>query len=308
MPADQLTDLAALLTRPPAVLGGTPGWWQLYIEFPDWAASEQTATRHLAPLLDEIGASGLITGWWFIRKNPCWRLRLRPGPDAPVMQAAIRAALDGLTASGALRRWRPGVYEAEEAAFGGPEGMAAAHDLFMADSGAVMHLLRGGQGGSGVGRRELSVLLCTALLRGARLEWYEQGDAWHRVTLERPLPADVTAGQVSALAESIKVLLTADTSPDSGLFRPGAPLATAADWAAAFRQVGRELGTLARSGVLQRGLREVLSYHVIFHWNRLGLTARQQAILAGVARNAILGPSHPEKKHNDRDIPPDWSE
>jgi thiopeptide-type bacteriocin biosynthesis protein len=55
-------------------------------------------------------------------------------------------------------------------------------------------------------------------------------------------------------------------------------------------QTGQTLGTLARSGTLQRGQREVLSYHVIFHWNRLGLSALRQAILARTARDAILGP------------------
>ncbi|MFI6723188.1 hypothetical protein [Streptomyces atratus] len=32
----------------------------------------------------------------------------------------------------------------------------------------------------------------------------------------------------------------------------------------------------------------MLSYHVIFHWNRLGLSMRGQSILAWAARAAIL--------------------
>jgi thiopeptide-type bacteriocin biosynthesis protein len=176
--------------------------------------------------------------------------------------------------------------------------MTAAHELFTADSSAIVQLLNRGQSGTGLGRCGLSVVLGTALLRGAGLEWYEQGDAWHRVTLERPLPHDVADDQASGLADGINTLLSADTSPGSGLFRPCAPLAEFADWAAAFRQAGRELGALARSGTLQRGLREILSYHVIFHWNRLGLTARQQAILARAARDTILGPVPPSAVHH----------
>jgi thiopeptide-type bacteriocin biosynthesis protein len=290
MPADQL---AGLTPRAPGGRLAGPRWRQLYVEFTEWAASEQAAARHLAPLLHQAQASGLTTGFWFVRKHPCWQLRLGlpPGSDGHALEAAIRPVLDALVESGAIGRWWPGVYEAEEAAFGGPSGMTIAHDLFAADSEAVLGLHGTADGpGTRLGRRELSLVLSTTLLRGAGLEWYEQGDAWHRVTQERPLPGDVTAGQVNALTASTTTLLTADTSAASPLFEAGSPLAGAADWAAAFRQAGQSLGTLARSGTLQRGLREVLSYHVIFHWNRLGLTSRQQAILARTARDANLGP------------------
>lgn len=276
MPADQLT--------------GRDPWWQVYVEFIDWAASERTFARHLEPLLRAVGDDGLVDAWWFMRKHPCWRLRVGLRSDPRVVRETFGTALDGLANDGAIRRWWPGVYEPEEAAFGGPEGMATAHNLFAADSSAVMSLLNRGQDSTGLGSRELSVVLCAAMLHGAGLEWYEQGDAWHRVTAERPLPGDVADSQVRGLTDDVKALLAADTSPGSRLFQPSAPLAEFAEWAAAFRQVGRELGTLARSGTLQRGLREILSYHVIFHWNRLGLPARQQAILARAARDAILGP------------------
>jgi thiopeptide-type bacteriocin biosynthesis protein len=131
--------------------------------------------------------------------------------------------------------------------------MTAAHELFTADSSAIVQLLNRGQSGTGLGRCGLSVVLGTALLRGAGLEWYEQGDAWHRVTLERPLPHDVADDQVNGLADDIKTLLAADTSPGSGLFQPCAPL---------------------------------------------GLTTRQQAILARAARDVILDPVPPPDVHH----------
>ena len=59
------------------------------------------------------------------------------------------------------------------------------------------------------------------------------------------------------------------------------PLAPTASWAEAFRQAGQTLGAAARKGTLQRGLRKIISYLVIFHWNRLGLPFRTQSILAG---------------------------
>ena len=59
----------------------------------------------------------------------------------------------------------------------------------------------------------------------------------------------------------------------------------------AFRHAGRSLAEAVRLGTLDRGLRQVLSYHVIFHWNRLGLSLRAQSALAWAARTAILHPT-----------------
>jgi hypothetical protein len=165
--------------------------------------------------------------------------------------------------------------------------MDLAHDLFCKDSRAVLDLVR--DGAVGLGRRELSLLLCSVLFRATGLEWYEQGDVWDRVALERPLPSDVPTSKVTAMAADLRQLMLADITPDGPLLGTDGPLSSAAGWADAFRRAGRTLGTAAREGTLQRGLREVASYAVIFHWNRLGLSARIQSILAHAARNAVLG-------------------
>ncbi|WP_218150834.1 thiopeptide-type bacteriocin biosynthesis protein [Actinokineospora terrae] len=263
------------------------GWWQIYLQFADWTAAERSAVDTIAPLLNHAERDGLVTKWWFMRKYPCWRLRVYPGRDGDAMREELGAALDALTTRGEIARWWSGVYEAESAAFGGAEGMAIAHELFCADSSAVLSLAS--TGGAAVGRRELSVLLCNALMRGAGLEWYEQGDVWHRVAQERPLPDGTSAAKLTALAGDLKQLMLADTSPEAPLLRADGPLASSAAWAGAFRRAGRTLGRAAHAGTLQRGLRQVLSYLVIFHWNRLGLPARTQSILAWAARTAVLG-------------------
>ncbi|OLZ45611.1 hypothetical protein BAY60_34265 [Prauserella muralis] len=266
-------------------------WWQIYIEFIDWSTAEQSAADTIAPLLHRAGEDGLVTKWWFMRKHPCWRLRIHPGRDGHAMRDHLGAALDELAADDRIAQWWPGTYEAEMQAFGNWTGMEAAHDLFYEDSRAVMHLAH--NGGGGLGRRELSLLLCNTLMRAAGLEWYEQGDVWHRIAQERPLPEDVSAANLTAMASDLKQLLLANTAPGGPLLRAEGPLASSADWASAFRQAGRTLGSAARTGTLQRGLREVLSYLIIFHWNRLGLPARTQSILAWATRTVILGlPGH----------------
>lgn len=293
MPPNRLTFDDAAVTEPDLepdetvlMKQGDNRWLQIYLQFADWASAEQIAADHVAPLLYRAEADGVATQWWFIRKHPCWRLRLRP--HGHTSEDQIRAAFDGLAATGRLQRWWTGVYEPETAAFGDAEGMQIAHELFHEDSRAVLNLHQHEK--IPLGRRELSVLLCGTLMRAAAVEWYEQGDVWHRVARMRPLPDDVPVDRLVELSDGLRELIRADTAPDGSLLGKGGPLAFAADWVGAFREAGAVLGKAARAGALDRGLRHVLAYHVIFHWNRLGLSARQQSILAWAARSAILGP------------------
>ncbi|MEF9906475.1 thiopeptide-type bacteriocin biosynthesis protein [Streptomyces sp. P9-A2] len=145
-----------------------------------------------------------------------------------------------------------------------------------------------------VGPRELSVLLCTITMRAAGLEWYEQADVWHRVITDehRSALGDVPEDRLNARAQEVLPLLRADTDI---LLRVGGSLESVAKWAAAFRSAGEELGCAVGAGTLDRGLRQVFGYHVIFHWNRLGLSMRGQSVLAWAARAAILHRSTDDK-------------
>lgn len=275
---DELQTAADLYHRAgtQALLAHRPGqWWQANLEFTDWNNAEDTVRR----LLPHLG--GPECGWWFIRKYPCWRLRLQPRGHGH--RARLETALNDLTDQGVLAGWNPVVYEPETAAFGGPAGMDAAHALFHADAALALRFPEG----LPLRRHEVSLVLCSALLTGAGLEWYEQGDVWARVAAERPLP-NGEEERVEKLAADVEKRLRLDTTPDSPLFSPGGLLHPCARTAAAFRECGTTLDHAARTGDLQRGLRAVLAYHVIFHWNRHGLPGRPQALLAEAARSAIL--------------------
>lgn len=254
-------------------------WWQTYLHFTDWRNADATFTTHVLPILREAA-----TDWWYTRKHPCWRLRIRVHP-VDGAKPTIGDGFDRLVSDGHLQRWWPGIYEPETPAFGGKTSMTAAHALFVTDSREIQQLRQ--RHDLTVGPRELSVLLCTIMMRAARLEWYEQGDVWDRVitTEHRSAISDVPAEQLDARACEVRTLLLADSD---ALLRCGGPLEPVAEWAAAFRSAGQALAHGIQDGSLDRGLRQVLSYHVIFHWNRLGVSMRGQSILAWAARAAIL--------------------
>lgn len=257
-----------------------PDWHEVRVSFPNWDKAEATAVTHLGPTLDQLTDTGAITGWWFLRKYPCWRLRLAQ-PD----RATVHKALDGLTAAGILTQWRPVIYEPETIAFGGPAGLHPIHNLFCADSRGVLGYLR--QPEPDLGRRELSLLLLGALADAAGLDWFERGDLFARITRIRPTP-DISNTQLERLSGNTRGLLGLPAAARSGLFTAGGPAASAAPWHAAHTLAGRQLGEAAAAGTLQRGLRAVLTHLVIFHWNRLGLPAHTQGILARAATQAFL--------------------
>ncbi|MEU1180681.1 thiopeptide-type bacteriocin biosynthesis protein [Streptomyces sp. NPDC005820] len=260
-------------------------WHQVYIEFADYPTAEPAFRAYLLPSMrgEPIGQ------WWFLRKHPCWRLRVQPGPDTPVEDAIahVTEALDSAVSWGVVKDWRPSLYEPETLAFGGPTGMTIAHSVFHADSVGVLDYQQHATRGSAalLDAKATSLLVTTLFLRAAGLEWGEQGDVWGQVESRRPLPEDVPADKVSGLADSMRQMLLRDAGPALA----DGPLAPLRTWVAGMERGGHALVTAARDGHLGLGLRSVLARHVLFHWNRMGFNARQQAIWSRAAREAALG-------------------
>lgn len=273
---------------------GPDGWRQADIEFAEWNTAEQAAATHLGPQMKKAEATGVVSSWWFIRKAPCWRLRWRRGPAVTParLTAFTEQLLDAMLSRCLIVTWRETIYEPETCAFGGPAAMATAHRLFHADSNGIVDYLSRHDPtalpGRAIGRRELSVLLCSVMLRGAAQDWYEQGDVWNRVAEHRPIPPGAPTGRLPDIRPRLLRLMTVSAGRASKLFKDDGPLASAANWAAAFDDAGKTLTEKARNGELTRGLRDVLAHHVIFHWNRMGLSAQTQSILAVAAREVIF--------------------
>ncbi|MEV7525859.1 methyltransferase, FxLD system [Streptomyces sp. NPDC091371] len=252
-------------------------WHQFNVTFTDRATALRAIPHTLGPALVEAEERGEITAWWFMNKQP-WKLRVRAdGPGTP----KLWEALSNLVQAGQVQQWIPTIYEPETAAFGGAEAMDVAHDLFHADS---RHLLTYPVQAGHLGRRETAVLLVSAMMRAAGLDWYEQGDVWDKIAQERSVPP-VLAPE---LDESMRHLLTIDAA---SLCREDGPLYGHADWVRAFARAGTALAILNRDGALRRGLRAVLAHHVIFHCNRAGLPLEDQSALSNLARKVIMGTS-----------------
>ncbi|MEV4477052.1 thiopeptide-type bacteriocin biosynthesis protein [Nonomuraea sp. NPDC049504] len=254
-------------------------WYQLAIEFAEERTAESAGAMYLGLRLDRLQDQGVVQGWWFLRKPPGWRLRVHT-TDRPAVDRALRELVEERV----IARWWSTIYEPETFAFGGPDGTDIAHELFCADSHGVLAYAR--QKAADQGRRELSLLLINALLREAGLDWFERGDVFGRVAAIRPAPPGNQTSAVEKLAPNVRTLLLVPRQADRRLLAD--TLAFVEPWLAAYETAGQRLGDAAARGRLDRGLRAVLTHVLIFHWNRFGLSATTQGVLAHAAKAAFL--------------------
>lgn len=264
----------------------TAHWRQHNITFPDRDTAEQVITNVIGPALAAAEADGHLSGWWYMNKQP-WPLRYQWTERAPTL---VDELLDRLVADGRATAWAAGIYEPETQAFGGEAAMDVAHQLFHQDA---RHLLTYGtsQTGRTLGRRETSILLCSAMMRAAGLDWYEQGDVWGKVAdLRPPGPGALSPDRATALVPAMVCLLTVNARTLSDPTKKG-PLTGYDEWVTAFEHAGHTLAHLSRHGRLTRGLRAVLAHHVIFHTNRARLPLADQSTMSALAKEAIMGPS-----------------
>ncbi|MFJ4831729.1 methyltransferase, FxLD system [Streptomyces sp. NPDC088747] len=255
-------------------------WQQHNITFVDRESARRVVAERLGPALLAAEGDGQLTGWWFMNKQP-WPLRYFAEEPSPV----IESLLSNLVGDGVAVSWLPCIYEPETDTFGGPEAMDAAHELFHSDS---RHLLTYQPSPEHLGRRETAVLLASAMMRGAELDWFEQGDVWAKVAVLRPTTNPLPPERVDELAPAMRKLMTTDAH---GLCRPDGPLHAHDEWVTAFERAGATLAYLAGRGALTRGLRAVIAHHVIFHANRAGLLRDDQSALSNIAREVIMGTS-----------------
>ncbi|WP_446040481.1 methyltransferase, FxLD system [Streptomyces sp. SID1121] len=252
-------------------------WQQHNITFADRESAKRVISERLGPALLAAEQDGQLSTWWFMNKQP-WPLRYLADGPSPI----VESLLSDLVGDGAVVSWLPCVYEPEVDAFGGPAAMDAAHELFHSDS---RHLLTYKPSPEHLGRRETAVLLVSAMMRGAGLDWYEQGDVWAQVAALRPATNPLRSERAAELAQALRKLMTADAHD---LCRPKGSLYAHDAWVNAFEGAGAALADLAHRGALTRGLRAVLAHHVIFHANRAGLLLDDQSALSTIARKVVM--------------------
>jgi thiopeptide-type bacteriocin biosynthesis protein len=232
----------------------------------------------LAATARELLAGG-ASNFFFMQKPPGLRVRFEAAEAAgvPGLADVLRERAAGWRRAGLVADVVPGGYEPEQHLFGGPLSMRYVHRLFTVDSLAWLDF-HAGAGGALPGWA-FSLYALRTLLDGLEVVGWEDLDVWDRVRRQafRTLPAPVTAGAAFApAAAGVRAAWAASRGlpgPDAaGLVgRVRAEVAeVAAGWLAGYF-AGPQTSI---------GPREACAFATIFHWNRGGLSALRQGLIA----------------------------
>lgn len=240
-------------------------------------------------LLGEIAATGrdaltrgVAQNFFFMRKPPGLRLRFEVNPDVGDEFAdLLYEQADSWRADGLIEAVRPGVYEPETVLFGGPESMHYVHALFTVDSLFWLTYHSIATPDQPAEPTLVSLPLLRFLLDGLDITGWEDLGVWDQVRTAtgRQLPAeadltgfaDVFGGirrlwyEQSLLMEQLDPVRQALLIEHGELLRHGAQR-----WSNGY--------FASRSATL--GPRAAAAYYVVFFWNRAGLSAIEQAMVA----------------------------
>jgi thiopeptide-type bacteriocin biosynthesis protein len=264
---------------------GTPGaqpageWCQVVWAVPASPTGDEPLVpwRRLEEAVAELTGAG-ARHVWYVRKTGV-RLRAWGDPDTltPILR---RCSQDGLRA-GEIQRATEPVYEPEEARFGGPAGLALAHELFHADTPLALREVRlGVDAAPPLHRAVAAVVVATDLIGRVVLDPAEVWDVWQRLdTLAARLgesrPGAPAAVDVDRLVVDPEGCLAPALVP---LLAEGRALATG---------FGPRLQASALDGTLRVGVRAWLAAATLFAWNRRDLPlhpAELRAAIAGALR------------------------
>jgi thiopeptide-type bacteriocin biosynthesis protein len=227
--------------------------------------------------------------FFFMHKPPGLRLRFL-FPDEALMRQldALPAILDARTARVP--------YDPEHYLFGGPAAIDLTHRFFSLDSMAVLAYHRLWlEGRAGLGRADFSLVLLDQALRLLTGDAWELWDAWCKLEWTGRLPEPgspvwrALAPPVSAQSAA-RALLEAGGSRRAGA--SDAEEAVIASFTEGIPALAEAAAQAQRSGALRCGLREVLPFWIVFHWNRMAFPEDQQKRLALLMSHA-LSPRRP---------------
>jgi len=228
----------------------------------------------LLNILDQLGDT---TDWWYMRKGDLGpHIRFRAyGGSIEVLCEMIAA----LKSEKLLTHWHLIPYEPEEYLFGGPIGMSLAHHHFVIDSRYFCSWLKGSvQYAPNVGPLEMSMTLLHYFLQSCRLERSERWDVWKRVQAYRTAPTEtLDALYIDNEASLDQFLISVETLDHLDLSKD--QRSSLDQHLVRIRNLGEALAKAHATGQLTRGIRAILCWLILFHWNRWGLSLAEQAAL-----------------------------
>jgi thiopeptide-type bacteriocin biosynthesis protein len=224
----------------------------------------------LRALVEEGREQGRIERAFLMRKPPGLRLRFAGTALEERWLPPLVEWLEEMERRDAIRGFRFAVYEPEIYRFGGPAGMAIAHDHFDRDTRRVLQYETLADADRATLPRDLYSLVVTNDLFGRRAEdTAEMWDIWRR--LEAVIGgASAPGAGVPDARQALRASLMLEPEFVAMLTPAAAELVSEAQ--ADNVHVAARLRAEEVAGRLAVGPRSWLTSACVFHWNRLGLT------------------------------------
>ena len=289
---DRFTIGDALALTPENVRPRAAGWLHVScILFSDAKGVSYFPWRRLAAALELWRSDRRFRQFFFMRKPPGLRLRFYGNELAELLEPELVTWLQAAEESNDIRGFRFGIYEPETARFGGPAGMAVAHEQFDRDSRtASRYEMLGELERRGLPKDLFSLFLINDLCARSLDDKAEIWDVWQK--LGRLVRGSVRTSVVSETeCNRVRDVVTLEATFTSGLSSSAAALLEQAS--ADNAHVAQRLRALASSGRLHIGLRSWLATAAVFHWNRLGLTDVEIGAMTATM-NCLLNPDENE--------------
>lgn len=252
--------------------------------------------HELGDAVDAWRRQSAFDRFFFMRKLPGLRLRWQ-GPNVlDGLQSEVVDWLTGLQEAGAIPSFSLPEYEPEVDRFGGPVGMAIAHDHFDGDAAVALAYERLDEPARGdVPRHVISVAICTDLFRKVLDQWPDIRHVWSALAREtvdllawfdRPFPErDGPAG------ESIRKLISAAVQLEDSFWAALTPEVAdlVREATRANARTAAQMRSASEAGRLLVDPRSWLSSVATFHMNRmgLGLEPDELALSTAAARDAV---------------------
>jgi thiopeptide-type bacteriocin biosynthesis protein len=261
-------------------------WLQVNLSlFPDRSGERPYVPwASLAPVVSAWRTEERFGWFWFVRKPPGLRLRFTGQELGARLEPALSAWLVAAEAANDIRGFRFGRYEPEQHRFGGPAGMAVAHDLFDCDSTVVLHYeTLDDDRRQGIDRHHFALSGLDDLFIRSLDDQAEVWEVWKRLEALLQYPQEAEAG--------------AAPGPGWGAL-DASGRALARDLVTGNQRAATALRSTADAGRLTTGTRSWLAAAAAFCWNRWGLPLDLPRLAQGVTAMArARTPDDPEAAH-----------
>lgn len=222
---------------------------------------------------------GIVDQFYFVHKPPGARVRFLG--DRAALLPELSSAFDQLARDGQIGAWSRGLYDTEPYQFGGQTGIGIAHRFFTVESLAVLAFHRQRlRGDASLDPFVFSLLLIDLLLREVTGDAWERWDVWCRMestgrALRLSDEAQAAAIERSRVArQAIGDVIGDPERAIRGLSSGERRIVD--EYRRALPAIASELNHAHDHGQLLWGVRTILPFWIVFHWNRMAFDLHEQ--------------------------------